>query len=63
MSDIRKTQRGWQAYISGLRNAYAKGVAYALDPFMTESSNPYKMWEYRRAWLDGFRAERERVDE
>lgn len=45
-------------YVKGLFAAYSKGVASADDPAFNESANPYKRFEHRKSWLEGFRWKR-----
>ena len=45
-------------YMQGLWNAAAKGVASGQDPAFSERDNPYKQFEHREFWLDGFRRAR-----
>jgi len=47
-----KAQQGW---INGLFEASYKGIQAAADPAITEAANPYKRFEHRTMWLEGFR--------
>lgn len=49
---------GLGRWMKGLSNAEAKGRAAAEDGAFTEADNPYRMYEHRRSWLDGFRSAR-----
>lgn len=49
---------GEKRYMQGLWNADSKGYAAGQDPHFTERDNPYKMYEHRQFWLDGFRRAR-----
>jgi SNF2 family DNA or RNA helicase/ribosome modulation factor len=42
-----------KAYVEGLQNAYNKGFGAANDP---DAKCPYKRWEHRKSWSDGFTA-------
>ena len=46
-------------YVKGLLDAEQKGRAAAEDPEFKESDNPYKRWEHRTSWRDGFRHQRQ----
>lgn len=54
---------GLDRYMTGLRNATAKGTAAAEDPAFTEAHNPYRMYEHRMCWRDAFRARRAAIQE
>lgn len=51
----RALNRAEKAYITGLQNAFSKGCAAAEDVTITERDCPYKRFEHRKSWLDGFR--------
>lgn len=50
--------KGEERYMNGLWNADSKGFAAGQDPQFSERDNPYKQYEHRQFWLDGFRRAR-----
>lgn len=50
--------RAEAGYVAGLQNAEAKGFAAGQDRQFTENDNPYRKFEHRKSWLDGFRRAR-----
>lgn len=49
---------GHDRYMRGLWNADSKGFAAGQDEQFTTRDNPYKSFEHRQFWLDGFRRAR-----
>jgi ribosome modulation factor len=49
---------GEEAYMEGFFAAIDKGYAAGLDPKFAERDNPYKRFEHKKNWLDGFRKAR-----
>lgn len=47
-------------YMNGLRNAEAKGYAAGLDKNFAERDCPYRGFEHRHFWLEGFKRARTR---
>lgn len=49
---------GQDRYMNGLWNADSKGFAAGQDEQFTVHDNPYKQFEHRQFWIDGFRRAR-----
>lgn len=45
-------------FLRGIKSAEEKGRAAAEDPISDERDNPYRYFEHRICWRDGFRERR-----
>jgi hypothetical protein len=44
------------AYAVGLRTAFTKGVSAGMDSFCGLDDNPYRRYEHRKSWDEGFKS-------
>lgn len=55
---VKYATDGHKRYMRGLEAADSKGFAAGQDESFSEKDCPYKNYEHKRCWTDGFRRAR-----